>query len=80
MVLDDQKNCVFQIETGFGNPNVDFDQALANIWAAAEACIASEYGKSCTTIVAGVAGIEAEGNKQRFEQFFTQDEYSCYFC
>ena len=70
LILDSEKNILFQTETGYGNPNVDFDQALSNVWEAVYACLASEYGENCTAIAAGVAGIEAEGNRQRFEDFF----------
>ena len=73
MILDDERNCVFQIETGFGNPNVDFEQALENVWEAASACLSSEFGKDCKAIAAGVAGIEAAGNRERFSAFFHQN-------
>ncbi|MEK3888644.1 BadF/BadG/BcrA/BcrD ATPase family protein [Bacillus sp. FSL K6-3431] len=70
LIIDDQKNIVFQIETGFGNPNVHFDDALANVWGAVSACLSSEFGISCKRIVAGIAGIEAAGNRERFSEFF----------
>ena len=73
MILDDQRNCVFQVETGFGNPNVDFEQALGNVWEAVSACLSSEFGKDCKAIAAGVAGIEAAGNRERFAAFFHQN-------
>ncbi|CAM4179406.1 BadF/BadG/BcrA/BcrD ATPase family protein [Lederbergia lenta] len=72
LVLDNQKNVVFQVETGFGNPNVHFENALANVWEATSACLTSEFGYACNTIVAGVAGIEASGNKEGFATFFKQ--------
>jgi len=72
LILDVDKNIVFQIETGFGNPNVHFKDALDNVWEAVAACLNSQYGKECGAIIAGVAGIEAKGNRKRFEDFFFQ--------
>ncbi|MBS4204623.1 BadF/BadG/BcrA/BcrD ATPase family protein [Lederbergia citrea] len=72
LILDNQKRVVFQTESGYGNPNIHFDKAMANVWETVAACLASEYGKDCRAIVAGVAGIEAEGNLQRFEDFFAK--------
>lgn len=72
LVLDNQKNKVFQITTGFGNPNVHFENALANVWEAISACLLSEFGHACNTIVAGVAGIESTENRERFAAFFKQ--------
>ncbi|MCJ8007785.1 BadF/BadG/BcrA/BcrD ATPase family protein [Lederbergia wuyishanensis] len=71
LVIDSDKNILFEIETGFGNPNVNFNEALHNVWEAASACLNSDFGNDCKAIVAGVAGIEAEGNRERFEQFFS---------
>ncbi|MCR2821231.1 BadF/BadG/BcrA/BcrD ATPase family protein [Lederbergia panacisoli] len=71
LILDAQQNIVFQIETGYGNPNVNFKEALDNVWGAVAACLNSQYGKDCEAIVAGVAGIEAEGNRKRFKEFFS---------
>ncbi|MBS4200834.1 hypothetical protein KHA93_14455 [Bacillus sp. FJAT-49732] len=71
LIIDSEKNILFQTKTGFGNPNVNFNEALHNVWEAVSACLNSPFGKGCKTIVAGVAGIEAEGNRERFEQFFS---------
>ncbi|MBS4195999.1 BadF/BadG/BcrA/BcrD ATPase family protein [Lederbergia citri] len=71
LIMDSNKNILFQIETGYGNPNVNFSEALDNVWEAASACLYNEFGNKCAAIVAGVAGIEAEGNRKRFEAFFS---------
>lgn len=72
LILDEKKNIMFEMETGFGNPNVEFEQALANVWEAASACLTSEFGSKCKVIAAGIAGIEAAGNRERFAEYFKQ--------
>ncbi|WP_062108249.1 BadF/BadG/BcrA/BcrD ATPase family protein [Bacillus niameyensis] len=72
VVLNAEKDILFQAETGFGNPNVQLDQALAHIYQAISMCLASAYGKECKIIVMGVAGIETKENRARFESYFKQ--------
>ncbi|MCJ7841526.1 hypothetical protein MUB24_11600 [Lederbergia sp. NSJ-179] len=72
MILDKQKNIIFTVETGFGNPQVDYDQASNHVWEAVSSCLQSEFGPKCKQIVAGIAGIEAKHHRANLETFFKQ--------
>ncbi|GIN69867.1 ATPase [Bacillus sp. J14TS2] len=70
VILDKQKNIVYTIETGFGNPQVEYERASTHIWEAVSACLQSEFGHKCKQIVAGIAGIEAKHHRANLEKFF----------
>ena len=59
LILTENKEIVFEVDSGYGNPNIDFEAAVSNILDVLNACLESPYGPQCKQVVAGIAGIEA---------------------
>lgn len=72
IIMDQQKNILFSVEVGFGNLQVDFQEASCHIWKAITKCLGSIYGERCKVIVAGIAGIEAKNHRVRLERFLRE--------
>lgn len=70
VVLNEQGEILFHVQAGFGNPNINFDLALSNVWKAVSACLNSPYGVNCKNIVLGISGIETKSNRRGFMEFF----------
>lgn len=72
LILTENKEIVFEVDSGYGNPNIDFEAAVSNILDVLNACLESPYGPQCKQVVAGIAGIEAGENRQKINQYLKQ--------
>lgn len=72
IIMDQQKNILFSVETGFGNMQVDFQKASNHLWRAITECLNSTYGERCKVIVAGIAGIEAKNHRSKLERYLQE--------
>lgn len=68
MVIDQNKKIHFHTETGYGNPNLHFENAFNHVWSAIEDCLRNDVGKQCKVIVAGIAGIEVDNYRSSFQK------------
>ncbi|MGE6257764.1 BadF/BadG/BcrA/BcrD ATPase family protein [Heyndrickxia sporothermodurans] len=68
LILSENKEILFEADAGYGNPNIDFEGAIANITEVLSKCLASPFGLDCSLVVAGVAGIEGGNNRERINQ------------
>ncbi|MGE8204906.1 BadF/BadG/BcrA/BcrD ATPase family protein [Heyndrickxia sp. NPDC080065] len=72
LILTDNKEILFEADAGYGNPNIDFEGAIANISEVLSICLSSPFGSQCHLVVVGVAGIEAGNNRERIHQSLKQ--------
>jgi N-acetylglucosamine kinase-like BadF-type ATPase len=56
LVLDMEKNILFQSLSGHGNPSVSFDEALSNLSSVVQQCLDQPSSDSVSHIVIGMAG------------------------
>lgn len=71
-IMNSENKIIFETKTGPGNIAVHYENAKKHIVSAITTCLDSEYGKHCTFIVLGIAGIEKGDMKQKLQQEFEQ--------
>ncbi|WP_044339792.1 BadF/BadG/BcrA/BcrD ATPase family protein [Rossellomorea aquimaris] len=59
LVLDSEKNILFQSLSGHGNPTVSFDEALTNLSSVIQQCLEHTSSDEVSHIVIGMAGAES---------------------
>lgn len=65
LILNKDKEVLLEIQSGYGNPNVNYEQALSHLEDVIAQCLQSRFGAEIKGVIAGVAGIEAGSNKER---------------
>jgi N-acetylglucosamine kinase-like BadF-type ATPase len=67
LVLDMEKNILFQSLSGHGNPSVSFDEALSNLSSVVQQCLDQPSSDSVSHIVIGMAGGGSGNLSQRIK-------------
>ena len=68
LVLDMNKNILFQSLSGHGNPTVSFDDALTNLSSVTQQCLEYTPSDEVSHIVIGMAGAESGNLAQRIKK------------
>ncbi|TMU85192.1 hypothetical protein FGG79_15050 [Bacillus sp. BHET2] len=68
LVLDLEKNILFQSLSGHGNPTVSFDEALTNLSSVVQQCLDHSSSEDVSHIIIGMAGAESGNLAHRIKK------------
>ncbi|WP_341357679.1 BadF/BadG/BcrA/BcrD ATPase family protein [Rossellomorea sp. y25] len=68
LVLDSEKNILFQSLSGHGNPTVSFEEALTNLSSVIQQCLDHTSSEEVSHIVIGMAGAESGNLAHRIKK------------